>query len=157
MSESAQPCLRTWLVLNSIHSQVECHLTNELQRTCSLTPTEFEALVRFRSDPSGLRPGDIAVCVGLSQPAISRMINRLEQRGLVFRVADPADKRATRLTLTETGTDLCERAAAIFADSVRQALGNLLTAEQQSAILNVLGTLPGTGDDPDSVLHRHGA
>ena len=39
----------------------------------------------------------------LSQPALSRLVDRLAERGLVERCADPADGRGVRLSLTDAG------------------------------------------------------
>ncbi len=134
-------CINAWLVLNEIHARVERQITKKLLESCGLTAPEFEALVRIRSEAAGLRQGDIGACVELSQPAISRMVDRFEQRGLIQRDSDPSDKRATRLSLTASGTDLTDQATAVFAETVHHALGVLLTDEQQSAILELFGPL----------------
>ncbi len=50
-----------------------------------------------------LRISELNRHVLLSQPALSRMVDRLAERGLVERLSDPADGRGVRLSLTEAG------------------------------------------------------
>ena len=59
--------------------------------------------VLFRSGP--VRPSAIAQSTGLDLSTVSRHARVQEDAGLVVRVADPADRRAHRLALTESGID----------------------------------------------------
>lgn len=45
----------------------------------------------------------LATAQGVSQPSMTQLVQRLEQRGLVARSADPADGRAALVTLTDQG------------------------------------------------------
>lgn len=49
------------------------------------------------------RPSRLADVLGISAPATSRLIETLSIAGLVIRAPDPADARATLVTLTEAG------------------------------------------------------
>lgn len=49
--------------------------------------------------------GDLAGAVGLSISAMTTLLDRLERRGFVRRVADPADRRRVLVEMTETGTN----------------------------------------------------
>jgi len=81
----------------------------------------------------------LAAAEGVSQPSMTQLIQRLEQRGLVARSSDPADGRAALVSLTGEGrAALAERRARgarriaslladLPADDVR-ALGEALTA-----------------------------
>jgi DNA-binding MarR family transcriptional regulator len=48
----------------------------------------------------------LAAAEGISQPAMTQLIQRLERHGLVERLSDPDDRRATLLTVTEVGRAL---------------------------------------------------
>ena len=81
----------------------------------------------------------LAAAEGVTQPSMTQLVRRLEQRGLVARSSDPADGRAALVSLTEQGrAALAERRARgarriallladLPADDVR-ALGGALTA-----------------------------
>ena len=66
----------------------------------------------------------------LSQPALSRMVDRLADRGLVSRTTDPSDGRGVRLALTEDGRAVQRRIGRRHARSVARAmLAGLTPAE----------------------------
>ena len=68
-----------------------------------LVPREYGVLYALSAAPEGLRITELLDDVLLTQPGMSRLIARLESRGLVERVDDPDDGRACRVRLTEAG------------------------------------------------------
>jgi DNA-binding MarR family transcriptional regulator len=68
-----------------------------------LVPREYGVLYALSAAPEGLRITELLDDVLLTQPGMSRLIARLEGRGLVERVDDPDDGRACRVRLTEAG------------------------------------------------------
>jgi DNA-binding MarR family transcriptional regulator len=72
-----------------------------------LTLSQWRALVVLGRRDSA-RVGEVAGAVGMSLPSTSRLIRRLERRGLVSTERDEGDRRATRVRLTERGRELRE-------------------------------------------------
>jgi DNA-binding MarR family transcriptional regulator len=72
--------------------------------------------------PGPQRISELNRHVLLSQPALSRLVDRLAERGLVERLADPADGRGVRLALTAAGLDLQRQVGRRHARSVARAL-----------------------------------
>src|ERR1700761_376133 len=70
---------------------------NEVSRT------EYDVLYTLAKCRGPIRLGELNRRVLLSQPALSRMVNRLVERGLVRREADAGDRRVILLSLTEAG------------------------------------------------------
>jgi DNA-binding MarR family transcriptional regulator len=68
-----------------------------------LAPREYGVLYALSGAPAGLRISELRDDVLLTQPGMSRLIARLEARGLVERADDPDDGRACRIRLTEPG------------------------------------------------------
>ena len=64
---------------------------------------EYDVLYTLSKCPTPVRIGELYQHVLLSQPALSRMVDRLVERGLVERSPDPTDGRAVRLALTGAG------------------------------------------------------
>jgi DNA-binding MarR family transcriptional regulator len=64
---------------------------------------EYDVLYTLSKCPEPQRLGDLNRHVLLSQPALSRLVDRLAERGLVERRTDPADGRGVRLSLTAAG------------------------------------------------------
>src|SRR6201988_3479797 len=68
-----------------------------------LLPREYGVLYALSAAPEGLRITELGEDVLLTQPGMSRLVARLEARGLVRREDDPDDARAQRVRLTEAG------------------------------------------------------
>jgi DNA-binding MarR family transcriptional regulator len=64
---------------------------------------EYDVLYTLSKCPEPVRLTELNRHVLLSQPALSRLVDRLAERGLVERHADPADGRGVRLSLTAAG------------------------------------------------------
>ena len=64
---------------------------------------EYDVLYTLSKCPGPIRISELNRHVLLSQPALSRLVDRLAERGLVERRPDPADGRSVRLALTEAG------------------------------------------------------
>ena len=57
---------------------------------------------------AGLRIGEVARRVGVTLPATSRQLRRLERRGLIEVSPDDSDRRASRARLTSAGAQAYE-------------------------------------------------
>ncbi len=79
-----------------------------LQRTTvAITRTEAGVLYALRDRPH--RVTDLAAQEGVTQPAITLLVNRLEERGWLHRGADPGDGRVVLVSLTEGGQQILTR------------------------------------------------
>ena len=68
-----------------------------------LSMREYDVLYTLSKCREPVRVSELHRHVLLSQPALSRLVDRLAERGLVERHADPADGRGLRLSLTSAG------------------------------------------------------
>lgn len=72
-----------------------------------LSMREYDVLFQLSRAPAGaLRLRELNEHILLSQPSLSRMVERLEARGLVVRQSVPDDARGVSVRLTEEGTEL---------------------------------------------------
>ncbi len=83
---------------------------------------EYDVLYTLSKCPEPLRISELNRHVLLSQPALSRMVDRLAERGIVERQSDPADGRGVRLSLTDAGRALQRQVGRRHARSVVHAL-----------------------------------
>lgn len=95
-------------------------------REHDLTMREYDVLYTLAKCPEPARIGELQSGVLLSQPALSRMVDRLTARGLVERVADETDGRAVRVRLTAAGRELQRTVGRAHARSVARAVGGAL-------------------------------
>jgi DNA-binding MarR family transcriptional regulator len=95
-----------------------------------LTMREYDVLYTLSKCPEPLRIGELTRRVLLSQPALSRMVDRLVERGLVGRCADPADGRGVRLALTDAGRAKQRQIGRRHARDVTRTVNNRVSAEE---------------------------
>jgi DNA-binding MarR family transcriptional regulator len=69
----------------------------------ALAPGEYGVLYALSGARDGRRITELLDDVLLTQPGMSRLISRLEERRLIERADDPDDRRACRVRLTEAG------------------------------------------------------
>jgi DNA-binding MarR family transcriptional regulator len=92
-----------------------------------LSMREYDVLYTLSKCPEPVRIGELNRHVLLSQPALSRLVDRLAERGMVERKPDPADGRAIRLALTDAGRVLQRQVGLRHGRSVARAMAAGLT------------------------------
>ena len=83
---------------------------------------EYDVLYTLSKCPEPIRIRDLNRHVLLSQPALSRLVDRLAERGLVERRSDPADGRCVLLTLSDAGRVVQRQIGRRHARSVARAM-----------------------------------
>jgi DNA-binding MarR family transcriptional regulator len=100
-----------WRTLAALHARIEDELERALQRSHRLSVSEYSVLdVLARQDDYHLRMNQLSNAVVLSQSATTRLVNRLEDRGLLQRYLCPTDRRGIYTEVTQAGRDLLEEA-----------------------------------------------
>lgn len=98
-----------------------------------LSLTARSTLARL-GDGGPARISDLARLEGVSQPAMTGLVNRLAADGLVTRAADPTDARAALVTLTAAGRESVAARRAERAGILAAALERLPTADQRALL-----------------------
>ncbi|HEY2315347.1 MAG TPA: MarR family transcriptional regulator [Streptosporangiaceae bacterium] len=83
-----------------------------------------------RSGPCRLTA--LASSEGVTQPAMTQLVGRLEEAGLAIRSADPADGRAVNVQITDAGRELITRRRAARAERLSALLTRLSQADQDA-------------------------
>ena len=79
-------------------------------RTYGLSHRAHEVLAAVDAGgETGARPKDVALALGISRPAATTFIQRLESKGMVETTPDPDDDRGIRVTLTRHGLEVLLR------------------------------------------------
>jgi MarR family 2-MHQ and catechol resistance regulon transcriptional repressor len=95
----------------------------------------FETLLRLeRSDAQGVRVSDMANQVSFAPSSFSRLLDRIEAEGLVARVADPTNRRATLIQLTPEGHERVVAAMEVHEPSAQQRVVEVLTDDEIDAL-----------------------
>jgi DNA-binding MarR family transcriptional regulator len=83
---------------------------------------EYDVLYTLSKCREPVRISDLHRHVLLSQPALSRMVDRLVRRGMIERQPDPADGRGVRLSLTAAGLAVQREVGRQHARSVARSM-----------------------------------
>lgn len=88
--------------------------------------TEYDVLFNlFREPGHCLRIRDLNRHLLLTQPSVSRLLDRLAARGFVAKSSDPSDARGTLVTLTESGLETFRRIGAQHSRSIANRMSVL--------------------------------
>jgi DNA-binding MarR family transcriptional regulator len=102
-----------------------------------LLPREYGVLYALSTAPDGLRMCDLCDDVLLTQAGISRLVSRLEKRGMVERGEDPDDARARRIRLTTRGAEEQRCVGHAHARHVATTMTRALDAQQLETLLEL--------------------
>ena len=143
-----------WEALLSAHAVLMKQFTAE-DIWADVSMREYDVLYTLSKCPEPVRLSELNRHVLLSQPALSRLVDRLADRGLVERCPDPADGRGVRLSLTEAGRAVQRQVGRQHARGVARAMtAGLDPAElrQLETICRNLAAAPAGGRDHREVL-----
>ena len=111
---------------------------------------EYDVLYTLSKCPEPINLRELNRHVLLSQPALSRLVDRLAERGLVERCADPADGRGVRLSLTEAGRSRQRQVGRKHARGVARAMTVGLNPGELGQLEAICLKLAATNGDPHS-------
>jgi DNA-binding MarR family transcriptional regulator len=129
MSSRTRLANDAWEALLSAHARLMKQFAAE-DIWAELSMREYDVLYTLSKRPGPLRLNELSRHVLLSQPALSRMVDRLVERGLVQRSPDPADRRGVRLSLTGAGRERQREVGRRHARSVARAVTAELSPDE---------------------------
>lgn len=129
MGDSAL-AVEAWEALFRAQVTVMRKLTAEFPND-EISMGDYDALFTLSRAPQHrLRIKNLGENMLLTQPSVSRLIDRLAARGLVTKYSDPDDRRGVVVELTDTGYEAFRRAAVQHARSIVNQLDGVLTTEE---------------------------
>ena len=90
-----------------------------------LSPTQYNVLRVLRGSPEGLPCGEIARRLITREPDITRLLDRMEKRGLISRRRETRDRRTVRTRITDAGLKTVGRLDEPIKQMHREQLGHL--------------------------------
>lgn len=134
-----EAALKLWVVLARAQRTIAAHAKRDVERR-GLTLTEFAALEALYHK-GALTIGELGERVLLTSGSMTYVIDKLERRGLLDRVACPSDQRVTHVRITPAGRKCIVQIFPAHAEAIRQAMGGLSTEEKRrtTAALKRLG------------------
>ena len=133
-----------WRTLAALHGLIEAELERALQATAQLSVVEFTVLdASSRQDGWHMRMQQLARASALSASATTRLVNRLEDRGLLTRILCAEDRRGIYTELTSNGISLLEQARPVHDATLEHALTEAQQVPELAALVDALPRLHG--------------
>jgi DNA-binding MarR family transcriptional regulator len=129
MRSNARIANEAWEAVFRAQATIAGELTAQTE-WAGLLPREYGVLYALSTAPDGLRITELGDDVLLTQPGMSRLVARLEARGLVRRYDEPDDARACRVRLTKAGAQLQRTVGLNHGRVVAQAMTRQLDRQQ---------------------------
>lgn len=130
---------RGWRTLVALHSLIESRLERELQARHHLSVVEFTVLDALdRQDGWHMRMQQLARAAALSSSATTRLVTRLEDRGLLVRVLCADDRRGIYTELTPAGVELLEAARPTHDGVLREAVSEAAEQPELAPLVDAL-------------------
>ena len=131
-----------WCVLSSLHERIQAHIEQALQARHGLSVREYSLLTVLGRQHNGsgghLHMKQVAEAVVLSQSATTRLVTRLEERGLLARFLCPTDRRGIYTNVTPEGISLLKSARPTHDEALQSALAKARHDEQFQPLVHAL-------------------
>ena len=130
-------CGDLWRAADRVRDGVAANLAGD-----ELDLAGFDVLLTLRRQGKGraLSPSELAQDMMISTSAMTNRLDRLQKRGLIERQADPEDRRALRIVLTEAGFALADRIVVSHV-TTEERLVSALSGEERAELRRLLAKI----------------
>ena len=138
MSSPSPERLRSWrLYIESALALLDV-LDAELEHAVGITQRWYDLLVHLEESPEGIRMNELAERILYSKSGFTRVVDRMEEAGLVRRVRPDHDRRSILVVLTDNGAGTMERARRYHRHGIEQHFSQHLTDADIKALTRAL-------------------
>ncbi|MEU1785730.1 MarR family transcriptional regulator [Streptomyces sparsogenes] len=135
-----------WCALSLLHGRIEHRLERVLETDHGLSAREYSLLDvlsrQHDGDGGHLQMKQVADALVLSQSATTRLVTRLEDRGLLSRYLCPTDRRGIYTDVTHAGMELLEAARPAHDAALRAALAEAARDVRLEPLVRALRSSP---------------
>ena len=126
-------------LLNALGSTIFRQFLWQRAAELDLTYAQGQVLFHVAAHP-GCRMVDIGKAFAVTLPAVTHLVDRLEQKGFITRADDPGDRRAYVLEVTRAGATLVDELHAMRLKSLETVLARM-TADDRTRVVRGLEAL----------------
>lgn len=140
MTQKASPAVDALGGLLGAHATLTRELSASLVAGHGLTMNDYGTLLLLsRAGDEGMRRIDLANELQLSPSGITRLLDRLEDQGLVGKGECKEDARVSYAILTDAGLSKLREAAPGHVEDIERRLGAVLDKEEMKTLAELLG------------------
>jgi DNA-binding MarR family transcriptional regulator len=128
--------------LSALRPLVEAYLAfaradNRHIKAMNLTPSQFDVIATL-GDTDGMTCADLSAATLVTKGTLTGVLDRLEAKGMIQRDAVEADRRRTKIRLTEKGQSLFEKIFPAHAAFLRPFFEHALSQKEVEALRTLL-------------------
>ena len=138
LSSPSPERLRSWrLFFESAMALVDV-LDEELQREAGISTRWYDVLIHLEESPEGIPMNELAERILYSKSGFTRVVDRMEEAGLVRRVRPEHDRRTILVVLTGKGAETMEQARHYHRDGIERHFAQHLTDNEVKVLTRAL-------------------
>jgi DNA-binding MarR family transcriptional regulator len=142
-------------MLLETHGNLVEALERDLDAVGGLPLTWYEVLAQLALAPDQhLRMNELAESILLSKSGITRLVDRMEQDGLIKRESCATDRRVIHAALTDKGRKLYESASPLHRKGVEERFTKHLTEAEVKALKSAFAKVLDAMDEPTETRKR---
>ena len=130
--------LRAWRLFFESSLALQSVLDVELEHQAGLTVRWYDVLVHLEEAPEGISMSELAGQILHSKSGFTRLVDKMEQAGLVRRVRPEHDRRSILVFLTDKGTETMHRARRYHRDGIERHFSQHLTDNEITVLTRAL-------------------
>ena len=127
-----------WRSVLLAHSRALRAIESDLEAAGTIPLTWYDVLLELLGAGGRLRMQELGDRVVLSRTRVSRLVDELEQRGLVTREPDDTDGRVTYAAITAAGKKVLRSTAPLYRRGIDEHFTRHITADEQEVIATAL-------------------
>lgn len=144
MSRPDPERLAVWRQFLVTHAAIIQMLERELRVERQLPLNWYEVLLLLNEAKGRLRMSELASRMVVNRSSLTRLIDRMEESGLVVREPCPDDGRGFFAVITPDGRETLRRAAPVHLRGIQEHFAQHLTDSDTAALGKAFAKLPGT-------------
>ncbi|HEX2915652.1 MAG TPA: MarR family transcriptional regulator [Chloroflexia bacterium] len=134
--------LAAWRSFLNAHASVIELIEREMASAHQLPLSSYDVLVALSEAPDRrLRMHELASRVVLSRSGLTRLVDRLEEQGMLARERITTDRRGASAILTEKGLATLRAAWPVYAGGIKQYFTDLLSDEEVTVLTGALSRI----------------
>ena len=130
-----------WLALVRTHARVWDQVESQMRQVSGLTMPRYDVLMQLELAGGRLRLSDLAEAVVLSASGLSKLLDRMDEAGLIERQPDPTDARSTYAIITRHGRSVVKKARQSHHAFLQGAFGDALDARDVADLSRIMGRI----------------
>jgi len=116
-------------------------LDAELAQAVGIPLRWYDVLVQLEETPEGIPMNELADRILYSKSGFTRVVDRMEEGGLVRRVRPEHDRRSILVVLTDQGSETMQRARRYHRDGIERQFSQHLSDADIKALTRALGKI----------------